>query len=91
MKILFAILSISLLAFISTSHAETQVRPYALDYCTFSGNKLGTMGKVTCEVYKNQEMKFCCNICKKKFDKDRDAGLQKYKNAVKLMSYGTTH
>jgi hypothetical protein len=89
MKTLLAILSISLLSFVSVSHAENQTTPYALDYCIFSGDKLGTMGKVTSEVYKNQEIKFCCNVCKKKFDKDPDAGLQKYNDIVKSKSSGS--
>jgi len=85
MKTLLAILSLGLLAFAGISRADDQaaVKPYALDYCVFSGDKLGTMGKVTKEVYKGQEIKFCCNQCKKQFDKNPEAGLQKYEDAVK--------
>lgn len=85
MKLLLTILSISLLGFAGASRAEDQptVQPYALDYCVFSGDKLGSMGKVKTEVYKGQEIKFCCNDCKKRFDKNPQAGLKKYHDAVK--------
>ena len=89
MKTLLAILSLGLLAFAGASRADDQaaaVKPYTLDYCVFSGDKLGTMGKVTSEVYKGQEIKFCCGQCKKQFDKDPDAGLKKYEDAVKAKS-----
>ena len=48
--------------------ADQAPKPYALDYCVFSGDKLGAMGKVKSEVYEGQEIKFCCNDCKKTFD-----------------------
>ncbi len=88
MKTLLAILSVSLLVLTGIARADdqTSVKPYALDYCVFSGDKLGTMGKVTSEVYKGQEIKFCCNDCKKQFDKNPEAGLQKYNDAVKAKS-----
>jgi len=62
---------------------EPAVKPYVLDYCVFTGDKLGTMGKGQSEVYKGQEIKFCCMDCKKQFDKDPEAGLKKYNDAVK--------
>lgn len=85
MKTLLAILSLSLLAFTGVTRADDQVsvKPYTLDYCVFSGDKLGAMGKIKTEVYKGQEIKFCCNQCKKQFDKNPEAGLKKYEDAVK--------
>jgi len=85
MKALLAVLSISLLGLAGVSRADDQpaVKPYVLDYCVFSGDKLGEMGKVQSEVYKGQEIKFCCKDCKKQFDKDPEAGIKKYNDAVK--------
>jgi YHS domain-containing protein len=92
MKALLAVLTISLLGFTGASRAEdpTAAKPYVLDYCVFSGDKLGSMGKVKTEVYKGQEIKFCCNDCKKQFDKDPEAGLKKYNDAVKSKSSGAS-
>jgi YHS domain-containing protein len=43
-------------------------KPYPLDTCIVSGNKLGTMGKVVVKSHEGQEIKFCCKPCVKKFD-----------------------
>lgn len=90
MKAILAILTISLLGFAGVTHAEdqTKVKPYALDYCVFTGDKLGEMGKVQTETYNGQEMKFCCKDCKKQFDKDPEAGIKKYNEAVMSKSSG---
>lgn len=85
MKVLLAVLSISLFGLAAGGRAEDQpvVKPYVLDYCVFTGDKLGEMGKVQSEVYKGQEIKFCCMDCKKQFDKDPEAGIKKYNDALK--------
>lgn len=88
MKTLFTALSLGILAFTSTSRAADEVKPYALDYCLYSKDKLGDMGKPTSEVYEGQEIKFCCKDCEKAFDKDRAAGLKKYEAAVASKSSG---
>ncbi len=81
LKLLFAL---SLLGFAGISRADDQaIKPYTLSTCVFSSEKLGEMGKIQTEVYKGQEMKFCCKDCKKKFDQDPEAGLKKYDDAVK--------
>jgi hypothetical protein len=83
-KKLFLLSAISLLGFTAISRAEDQsIKPYVLSNCVFTGDKLGEMGKIQTEVYKGQEMKFCCKDCKKQFDKDPVAGLKKYDDAVK--------
>jgi YHS domain-containing protein len=51
--------------------------PYPLDYCVVSGDKLGgDMGDPVTFIYTNngvnQEIKFCCPMCKPKFLKDPD-------------------
>ncbi len=90
MKSLCAVIAISMLGFIGIAHANDQtVKPYVLNYCVFTGDKLGEMGKVQTEVYKGQEMKFCCKDCQKKFDKDPEAGIKKYNAAVLSKSAGS--
>lgn len=88
MKNLLLALTLGIFAFTAPSHAADKVKPYALDYCVFSGDKLGEMGKPVSEVYEGQEIKFCCKDCKKTFDKDPAAGLKKYNAAVASKSSG---
>jgi hypothetical protein len=57
--------------------------PYPLTTCVVSGEKLGEMGEPIEFVYTNnganQEIKFCCPMCKPKFLADPD----KYMKAIK--------
>ena len=46
---------------------NTAAKPYTAQTCIVSGNKLGSMGSPVSEVYKGQEVKFCCKPCVKKF------------------------
>lgn len=57
--------------------AASQPVPYPLDTCVVSGDKLGgDMGPPVVFVYSNkdvnQEIKFCCPMCKPKFLADPD-------------------
>jgi YHS domain-containing protein len=89
MKLTYLLAAIAMIAApVTTKAADAAPKPYALEYCVFSGDKLGAMGKVKSEVYEGQEMKFCCNDCKKTFDKDPAAGLKKYQAAVASKSSG---
>ena len=45
-------------------------KPYPLDYCLISNQKLGSMGEPKRIVYEGQEIKFCCGGCEKKFRKE---------------------
>jgi len=47
-------------------------KPYPLDYCVVSGEKLGGMGEAVVRVYEGQEVKFCCPSCIQKFEADPD-------------------
>jgi hypothetical protein len=49
---------------------EAKATPDLLTTCPVSGEKLGEMGKPYIFTYKDQEVKLCCNGCKKDFDKD---------------------
>ncbi len=50
--------------------AKTAAKPYTLDVCVVSGEKLGSMGKPFVFVYQGQEIKLCCDGCKSDFDKE---------------------
>lgn len=50
--------------------SEAAVKPYPLDVCLVSGEKLGSMGDPTSLVHEGQEIKFCCDHCEPKFKKD---------------------
>jgi len=49
---------------------EAKATPYPLDTCIVSGEKLGEMGEPVVKVIDGREVKFCCNGCIKKFNKD---------------------
>lgn len=57
--------------------AKPKVKPYSLDTCIVSDDKLGEMGKPVVFTYKDQEIKLCCKACRKDFDKDPDKFLRK--------------
>lgn len=50
--------------------AATAAKPYPLDVCLVSGEKLGEMGEPVVIVHQGQEIKFCCEKCQPKFEKD---------------------
>lgn len=45
-------------------------KPYTLDVCIVSGEKLGSMGKPISQVHEGQEVKFCCKSCVPDFNKE---------------------
>ena len=72
----------------TNSVAATAPVPYPLDTCIISGDKLGgDMGPPIVFVYQdaakgiNQEIKFCCPMCKPKFLKDPDTYMKTIKAA----------
>ena len=64
---------------IASSLLAAAAKPYPLQECVVSGNKLGSMGKVVTTVHEGQEIKFCCKPCVKKFN----ANPQKYLSKLK--------
>lgn len=56
---------------------KKEVKPYPLDTCIVSDEKLGEMGKPVVFVYEGQEIKLCCKGCRKDFDKDPPKYLKK--------------
>lgn len=60
-----------------TKEKKETVKPYKLTTCIVSDEKLGAMGEQFVFVYQGQEIKLCCEGCKKKFDKDPAKYLKK--------------
>lgn len=73
----------------SLAAAEAAVgapRPYTLDTCIVSGDKLGTMGDAVVVVRAGREIKLCCKGCIKDFDSDPAKFLGKIDLAEKARS-----
>ena len=49
---------------------DAKLKPYPLQTCVVSGEKLGEMGKPYTYEYKDREIKFCCKDCVKDFKKE---------------------
>ncbi len=88
MKLLSALLlTAALLAPCLASAAEKakdkdkKLKPYPLETCVVSGDKLGEMGKPYVHEYKGREIKFCCKDCLKDFNKDPDKYIKKIEDA----------
>ncbi|MDP3849386.1 MAG: hypothetical protein Q8Q59_02700 [Luteolibacter sp.] len=56
---------------------KEDVKPYPLDTCIVSDEKLGEMGKPVVFVHQGREIKLCCKDCRKDFDKDPAKYLKK--------------
>ena len=69
--LLIAALFVSLCgATLSANAADTnsvKLKPYTLKTCVVSGDKLGEMGSPIVLIYQGQEVKLCCNGCRKDF------------------------
>jgi nitrous oxide reductase accessory protein NosL len=68
--LLLVLATTGLLVGCSTTSNETAAKPYKLDTCIVSGDKLGEMGPPVVKVYNGQEIKFCCKNCVKDFEKE---------------------
>ena len=56
-------------------------KPYPLETCVVSGEKLGGMGKTYAFTYEGQEVKLCCKSCLKDFKKDPSKYMKKIQEA----------
>ncbi len=84
MKKLFALIITSLcLICQADDKLPAGVKPYPLDTCIVSDEKLGTMGKPVVFIFENQEIKLCCKECRKDFDADPKKFLEKINNPSK--------
>lgn len=62
---------------------DAKAKPYPLDKCIVSDEKLGEMGKPFVFTYEGQEIKLCCKSCQKDFKKDPAKYLKKLEAAAK--------
>ena len=60
-----------------------KVKPYPLDTCVVSGEKLGGMGEPVTFTYEGREVKLCCKDCRKDFDKSTAKYVAKIDEAAK--------
>ena len=63
--------------------AEKQAKPYPLNKCVVSGEKLDSMGEPFVFVHEGREVKLCCKDCKKDFDKETAKFIAKIDDAAK--------
>lgn len=70
-------------AFAADAKKEAKAKPYPLDTCLVTGEKLGGMGDPYVFVHKGQEIKLCCKGCLKSFEKDTAKYLKKIDAAAK--------
>jgi YHS domain-containing protein len=62
----------------TTEASETmEADTYPLQTCVVSGAKLGSMGEPVVYEYEGREVRFCCKVCIKAFEKDPDKYMEK--------------
>lgn len=70
MKTLTLLMTTLALCAMTLHAAEPAPKPYPLDICLVSGDKLGEMGKPVEIVHEGQQWKFCCKPCIKDFKEE---------------------
>lgn len=55
---------------LTAAKKKTLIKPYPLKICLVSDEPLDEWDDMKTMVYKGQEMKFCCDMCLKKFKKE---------------------
>ena len=60
-----------------------KAKPYPLEKCIVSDEKLGEMGKPYVFTHEGQEIKLCCKSCQKDFNKEPAKYLKKLESAGK--------
>ncbi len=61
---------------------EIKSDPYPLDTCPVTGKKLGAMGDPIVKVYDGREVRFCCPMCPKKFEADKEGYWKKINEEI---------
>ena len=62
---------------------KLKTKPYPMDTCVVSGEKLGSMGEDYVLTEAGQEVRLCCKSCLKDFNKDKKAAMAKVEKAWK--------
>jgi len=60
-------------------------KPYPMETCLVSGEKLGSMGEPVEFVHEGREVRLCCKGCRKDFDADSAKWMAKVDEAAKLV------
>jgi len=82
MKSIILAIAITTMGLVGASYAaDAAPKPYPLTTCIVSGEALDSMGKPVIFTYEGQEVKLCCNQCKKDFDKDPAKFIKKIQEA----------
>lgn len=61
----------------STPATSSNLKPYPMKTCIVTDNALGSMGDIITTTHGDQEIKFCCKPCVKKFAANPDKYLRK--------------
>lgn len=69
------------LGLLAADKKADKAKPYPLDNCIVTDEKLGDMGKPFVFTHEGQEIKLCCKSCQKDFKKDPAKYLKKLKEA----------
>ena len=69
------------LAGFAAENQKEKAKPYPLDKCLVSDEKLDSMGKPYVFTHDGQEIKLCCKSCQKDFNKDKAKYVKKLKDA----------
>ena len=86
-KVKTVVLGMALISLLSeasmaiAAEKNAKLKPYTLDKCVVSDEKLGDMGKPFVHEYKGREIKFCCKSCLKDFNKDPEKYVKKIEAA----------
>ena len=65
----------------AADNKSEKLKPYPLETCVVSGEKLGEMGKPFVYQHEGREIKFCCKNCLKDFKKDTAKYIKKIEEA----------
>ena len=87
-NITVAVLTVSflgapLLSFAAEGKTDSKAKPYPLEKCVVSDEKLGEMGKPYVFTHEGREIKLCCKSCLKDFKKDPAKYVKKIEQADK--------
>jgi YHS domain-containing protein len=85
---LVAALSLTGAALAADPAPAEKAKPYPLDTCVISGEKLDSMGKPHIIQYEGREVRFCCSNCEKDFRKNPAPALKKLDEAAKKQAQG---
>ena len=71
------------LAALAADKKDAKAKPYPLETCIVSDEKLGEMGEPFAFVHEGQEIKLCCKPCPKDFNKNPKKYLKKLEKTDK--------